>query len=145
MHLTRHSDYTMRLLMHLALQSDGTSTIRDIAKHYQISRNHLMKVANRAVQMGYVTSVRGRVGGLKLAKAPTKIRIGQVLRNTEEWDMAECFDPTKNCCPIAGSCGLQPALTEALAAYLAVLDSYTLADIVHKRVELVQILGLKTA
>lgn len=145
MYLTSHSDYTMRLLMHLAVQANGTARIRDIAEHYHISRNHLMKVANQAVQLGYVVSVRGRDGGLKLAKAPSKIRIGQVLRATEEWNLAECFDPIANDCVITAGCGLRPILKEALDAYFAVLDRYSLADLVRKRVTLVQLLGLKSA
>jgi Rrf2 family transcriptional regulator, nitric oxide-sensitive transcriptional repressor len=104
-----------------------------------------MKVANRAVQMGYVTSVRGRVGGLTLAKAPVKIRIGEVLRITEEWTLAECFDSNANKCVISAGCGLRPVLKEALDAYFTVLDRYSLADIVRERVVLVQLLGLKTA
>ena len=145
MYLTRHADYTIRLLMHLAVQPEETATIRDIAEHYHISRNHLVKVANRAVQAGYVTSVRGRVGGLRLAKAPAEIGIGQVLRTTEDWILVECFDPDRNCCPITTGCGLQSVLKEALDAYFAVLDRYSLADIVRKRTLLVQLLGLKTA
>lgn len=145
MYLTRHSDYTMRLLMHLAVQPGETATIQEIAERYRISRNHLMKVANQAVQAGYVISQRGRIGGLKLAKAPSKIRIGQVLRATEDWTLVECFDSVSNQCPIPAGCGLRSVLKEALDAYLAVLDRYSLADIVHKRTLLVQLLGLKSA
>jgi len=145
MYLTRQSDYTMRLLMHLAVQPEETATIREIAEHYHISRNHLMKVTNRAVRAGYVISVRGRGGGLKLAEAPCKIRIGQVLRTTEDWNMVECFDPASNRCPIPIACGLRPVLKEALEAYFAVLDRYSLADLVRNRVTLLQLLGLKTA
>lgn len=145
MYLTRHSDYTMRLLMHLAIQPGETATIQEIAERYRISRNHLMKVANHAVQAGYVISQRGRVGGLRLAKAPSKIRIGQVLRATEDWTLVECFDSASNQCPIPAGCGLRSVLKEALDAYFIVLDRYSLADIVHKRTLLVQLLGLKSA
>lgn len=145
MYLTRHSDYTMRLLIYLAVQPGGVATIREVAGHYAISRNHLMKVANRAVQAGYLQAVRGRAGGLRLAKPAHQIRVGDVLRATEDWAIAECFDPASNTCPITGGCGLRPVLKEALDAYLAVLDRYTLADLVRKRRLLVQILGLKTA
>ncbi len=93
MYLTRHADYTMRLLIYLAIDDKNTATIRQIARHYGISRNHLVKVAHRAVQTGYVQSVRGRSGGLRLAKPPARIRIGNVLRGTEEdWNLVECFD-----------------------------------------------------
>ncbi len=145
MYLTRHSDYTMRLLVHLAVQSAATATIRDIADHYGISRNHLMQVANRAVQAGYVAASRGRGGGLKLAKPPSEIGVGEVLRATEDSTLVECFDPPTNRCPIAGGCGLRPVLKEALDAYYSVLDRYTLADIINRRTLLVTLLGLKSA
>lgn len=143
MYLTRQADYTMRLLIHLAVQPEGITTIQEIADHYKISRNHLMKVANRAVQAGYVAAVRGRAGGLKLAKPPGKINVGKVLRATEDWKIVECFEPASNGCVITGGCGLKPVLAEALEAYFAVLDRYSLADIVHRRNLLVQLLGLK--
>lgn len=130
----------MRLLIHLAVQPGGIATIGEIAQHYGISRNHLMKVANRAVQAGFIEAVRGRSGGLRLAKPPNHIRIGDVLRATEDWVLVECFDPPSNTCRIAGSCGLQSVLKEALDAYFAVLDRYSLADLVRRRRLLTQIL-----
>jgi Rrf2 family nitric oxide-sensitive transcriptional repressor len=145
MYLTRQADYTMRLLIHLAVQPDGTATIQEIAEHFGISRNHLMKVANRATRAGYVEGVRGRAGGLKLAKAPKEINVGQVLRATEEWALVECFDHSSNQCPIARGCGLQPILKEAVDAFVAVLDRYSLADVVHRKAVLVQLLGLDKA
>lgn len=145
MYLTRHADYTMRLLIHLAVQPGGTATIKDVAEHYGISRNHLMKVAHRAVQAGYVRGARGRDGGLSLAKPAAEIGIGEVLRQAEEWNLAECFHAESNRCTISGGCGLRPVLKEALDAYFAVLDRYTLADVVRRRSLLVQLLDLKTA
>lgn len=145
MHLTRHSDYTMRLLMHLAIQPDTTSTIREISERYGISRNHMMKVANSATQAGYITAVRGRVGGLRLAKPADEICIGNVLRETENWTTVECFQPATNQCRIVRACGLRPMLEEALEAYFAVLNRYSLADAVRKKSVLVQLLGLKSA
>jgi Rrf2 family transcriptional regulator, nitric oxide-sensitive transcriptional repressor len=145
MYLTRQADYTLRLLIHLALQPDEPATIQQIADRYGISRNHLMKVANRAVQAGYVQGVRGRSGGLKLARKPKEIGIGEVLRTIEDWSMVECFDPEANRCPITGGCGLQAILQEALAAYFSVLDRYSLADVVRRKALLVQLLGLRVA
>jgi Rrf2 family transcriptional regulator, nitric oxide-sensitive transcriptional repressor len=145
MYITRHADYTLRLLIHLALQPDESRTIKEIAEHYGISRAHLMKVANRAVQAGYVEGVRGRAGGLKLAKLPHEINIGQVLREVEDWKIVECFDAASNQCPIAGACGLQVILKHALEAYFAVLDRYSLADVVRRKTLLVQMLGLKAS
>jgi len=146
MYLTRSADYTLRLLIHLAVQGERTSTIQEIAEHYGISRNHLMKVANRAVQAGYVEGVRGRSGGLKLAKPPDRIGLGEVLRATgEDFELVECFDAKSNHCVITRGCGLRVVLHDALEAYFEVLDRYSLADIVTHRKLLVQLLGLKTA
>jgi Rrf2 family transcriptional regulator, nitric oxide-sensitive transcriptional repressor len=145
MYLTRKTDYTMRLLIHLALQPGESATIQEIAERYGISRNHLMKVANRAVQAGYVEAFRGRAGGLKLSRRPKDIGIGEVLRTMEDWKIVECFEPASNRCPITGACGLQSILKEALDAYFAVLDQYSLADVVRRKTLLVQLLGLRIA
>jgi len=145
MHLTLQADYTMRLLIHLAVQPGEAATIQEIAKRYGISRNHLMKIANRAGQAGYVEAVRGRRGGLKLSRRAKEINIGQVLRVVEDWRIVECFEPASNGCPIAGGCGLQAILKEALEAYFAVLDRYSLADAVRSKALLIQLLGLRIA
>ena len=145
MYLTRHADYTMRLLIHLAVQQGGTATIQEIADRFAISRNHLMKVANRATRAGYVEGVRGRAGGLKLAKGPNEINIGEVLRTIEDWNLVECFQSSSNRCRITRGCGLQSILKEAVEAFLAVLDRYSLEDVIRKRSILVQMLGLRTA
>ena len=143
MRLTVYTDYTIRLLIHLAVQGERAATIEEIAEHYRISRNHLMKVASGAVQAGYVESSRGRGGGLRLARPPAEISLGAVIRATEEdWNLVECFDPRNNQCPIARACGLRTILAEALNAYFAVLDRYTLADAVQQRAPLVQLLAL---
>lgn len=145
MYLTRHADYTMRLLIHLAVQPGGAATIQEIAERFGISRNHLMKVANRATRAGYVEGVRGRAGGLKLSKNPKEISIGEVLRTVEEWKLVECLQDSSNSCRITRGCGLRPILKEALEAFLAVLDRYSLEDLTRKRSVLVQMLGLRSA
>ncbi len=145
MYLTRQADYTMRLLIHLAVQPDCTATIQEVADHFAISRNHLMKVANRAARAGFVEGVRGRAGGLKLAKKPKDIIVGQVLRATEDWTLVECFERSSNQCRIAGGCGLQAILKEALEAFVGVLDHYSLADVVRRKPLLIQMLGLRSA
>jgi len=144
MYLTRHADYTMRLLIHLAIQPEG-GTIREIADRYGISRNHLMKVANHATREGYVHGVRGRAGGLRLAKPADELNIGQILRTAEDWNLVECFDKPSNRCRITRACGLQSILREAVDAFLAVLDRYSLEDVVRGKPELVRLLGLHTA
>jgi Rrf2 family transcriptional regulator, nitric oxide-sensitive transcriptional repressor len=145
MHLTRHADYTMRLLIHLAVQPEESATIEQIAQRYGISRHHLTKVAHRAVQAGYVTGVRGRSGGLKLARKPTDICVGEVLRTVEDWRIVECFEAESNGCVVAGGCGLQQILKESLEAWFAVLDRYSLADVVGRKSVLVQLLGWEAA
>lgn len=131
MRLTLHSDYALRLLMLLALEPDERHTIESVARRYRISRNHLMKVALTLTQGGFVEGVRGRGGGLRLAAAPERIRLGAVVRATEDgFDIVDCFDPARDDCVVSPACGLKGPLHEALAAFLAVLDRYTLADVV---------------
>src|SRR6185437_11438735 len=100
MYLTRHADYTMRLLVHLAVQPEGAATIREIADCYGISRNHLMKVANHATQAGYVKGVRGRAGGLQLARPANELNIGRILRSVEDFRLVECMESRSNQCRI---------------------------------------------
>lgn len=145
MHLTRQADYTMRLLIHLAVQPDQSATIEQIAGRYGISRHHLTKVAHRAVQAGYVAGARGRAGGLRLARKAQDIGIGEVLRTFEDWKVVECFDANSSACVVAGGCGLQGILKQALDAWFAVLDQYSLADVVHRKNVLVQLLGWEAA
>ena len=100
MRLTVYTDYSLRLLMYLALKDDGLATIAEVAKGYDISKTHLMKVAHQLGVAGYVTTVRGRQGGLRLAKPLDAIGLGEVVRHTEP-DMAlvPCFRPDGGCVP----------------------------------------------
>jgi len=138
MHLTRYSDYSLRVLIFLAAKGQENSTIPEIAGAYGISRTHLTKVVQLLGQLGYVLTVRGRGGGLTLAMDPSQIRIGQVLRRTEEsFALVDCLSselPGARLCKITPACKLKGVLAEALQAFLGVLDQYTLADIVHGRV-----------
>lgn len=130
MHFTRYTDYALRVLMYLGLKGDDLATIAEIAERYGISENHLMKVVHQLGKNGYITTVRGRQGGMKLAKAPKQINIGEVVRVCEDdLNLVECFDPKTNRCPIAEMCGLSSLIGEALTAFLKVLDKKTLADI----------------
>ena len=132
MRLTLHTDFALRLLMLLALEPDDLHTIAEVAQRYRISRNHLVKVAQTLIQAGFVESVRGRKGGLKLAKRPTEINIGEVVRMTEDgFALVDCFDRKRNVCVVTAACGLRRPLEEALAAFLTALERYTLADVVH--------------
>jgi Rrf2 family nitric oxide-sensitive transcriptional repressor len=145
MRVTLHTDYALRVLMLLALEPDELHTIEEIATRYDISRNHLMKVAQTLVQGGFVESLRGRNGGLRLGKAPKDINLGAVVRSTEDgFDLVECFDASRNTCVISPVCGLRSPLEEALAAFLGVLDGYTLADLVKnpdRNKQVIKLLG----
>jgi Rrf2 family transcriptional regulator, nitric oxide-sensitive transcriptional repressor len=128
--LTLHTDYALRMLMLLALEPEILHTIASVARRYRISRNHLMKVAQTLIQAGFVASVRGRHGGLKLGMDPAAIRIGAVVRATEDgFAMVECFDRRNNTCVVSPACCLKKPLDEAVQAFLAVLDKSTLADV----------------
>lgn len=143
MRLTVYTDYALRLLMYLALREDGLATISEVAASYRISRNHLMKVAYDLGAAGYIKTVRGRGGGLKLAKPGASIRLGDVVRCTEP-DMAvvSCFEPAAVPCAIVRCCVLRGALEQARDAFLNVLDGYTLADLVRPRSRLRTMLSL---
>ena len=143
MQLTRFTDYSLRVLMYLALNGGRSNTIRQIAGSYDISKNHLMKVVHHLVLRGYICSVRGRTGGLQLAMPASEIILGEVVRQSEEsFRLVECFDIKRNTCCISRSCGLRRVLDEALLAFLSVLDQYTLADLVSSDRPLRRILGI---
>ena len=133
MQLTRHTDYSLRVLIHLAVHRKELSTIEAIARAYGISNAHLMKIVHQLGLAGYVETVRGRGGGLRLARPPQQIRIGEVVRRTETTSLVECFDPATSRCRIEPVCGLRTALKEALEAFFRTLDGYTLSDLVERR------------
>lgn len=129
MRLTRYSDYAMRVLLYLGRRPDELSSIAEIASAYGISQNHLMKVVSDLVASDYLESVRGRHGGIRLARPPAKINVGEVIRHTEDdFDLVGCGS-----CIIARACGLTGVLNEAVEAFLAVLDRYSLADVLARK------------
>lgn len=130
MRLTNFSDYSLRILMYAAARRGRLITIEETAAVYGISRAHLMKVANQLTRAGFLTSVRGRSGGLMLARPPGEIGIGAVLRMTEpDFALVECFG-RDNRCLLTPRCRLKGVLREALAAFISTVDRYTLADLV---------------
>lgn len=132
MRLTTYTDYTLRTLIYLGRQQGRSTTIRDIADAYGISKNHLMKVVHQLGLAGLVETVRGRNGGIRLKLAPEDINLGAVIRATEpDFFMAECFDVQHNRCMLASSCGLQGVLQSAVGAFLDVLDQNTLAGLLQ--------------
>jgi Rrf2 family nitric oxide-sensitive transcriptional repressor len=129
MKLKGYTDYALRVLMHLAAQPERLSSIAEIARTYRISHNHLMKVVHDLRKEGYLDAVRGRAGGIRLARPASEIGLGEVVRHTEGgFDLVDCGS-----CVIAPACELTAALHEALRAFMAVLDRYTLEDLVAKR------------
>jgi Rrf2 family nitric oxide-sensitive transcriptional repressor len=142
MRLTRFTDYALRSLIFLGLRGEAGARIREIAAHYEISEHHLTKVVQELARAGFVQTLRGRGGGLRLARAPEAIGVGAVVRALEEdLTLVECFAAGSNCA-IRRSCGLKGILGEALAAFLAVLDRYTLADLLGPEAQLRKALRL---
>ena len=142
MRLTVYSDYAFRVLIYLGTRQGERATIRGIAECYDISRNHLTKVVHQLGARGYIETVRGKGGGLQLTRDPEGINVGAVLRDTEEgFGLVECMRPEgQGKCRIQCGCRLQGILGEANRAFLAVLDRYTLADLLANRAELRQLL-----
>lgn len=137
MRLTVYTDYALRVLMYLAVRPEARPTIGSIAEAYGVSRNHLMKVVYELGLAGYVETVRGKHGGLRLARPAAEIVLGEIVRRTEpDFALVPCFDPVNAACAIAPSCQLRGALHQAQAAFLQVLDSYTLADLTGNRGQL---------
>ncbi len=144
MRMTQFSNFAVRVLMYAALNGDTPSSVPEIARAYGVSYNHLKKAAAELRRLGYLEGVRGRVGGVRLAKPPEEINIGAVIRATEgDVTLVECFDAIENGCPLTPACELRRALHEALAAFFGVLDSYTLADLLRPGQRLSSLLGME--
>lgn len=141
MRLTRHSDYSLRVLMYLATFPDRRATAEQIASAYGMSQHHVVKVVQRLASFGFVETQRGRNGGIRLALSTDDISVGAVLRVTEEdFDLVECFRSRTSCC-ITPVCRLSGALQDALDAYLEVLDGWTLSELVVNQKRLAHRLG----
>jgi Rrf2 family transcriptional regulator, nitric oxide-sensitive transcriptional repressor len=142
MRLTLSTDYALRTLIYLGVGRQNLATIAEIAKVFDISKAHLMKVVNRLGQQGYIETIRGKGGGIRLARRPDSIRIGDVVRDTEgDLAVMACLGAT-GVCRIERCCVLRGTLGEATRAFLAVLDRYTLADLLAPKTRLERSLGL---
>ncbi|WP_072572876.1 Rrf2 family transcriptional regulator [Granulibacter bethesdensis] len=129
MRFTRYTDYAIRVMLHLSVSQDRLVSIAEIAKAYDISHNHLMKVVQDLVSVGFVSSVRGRNGGLRIGRPPEDINFGALVRHTEDgFEMVDCTG-----CAVRPACAAPPVLAEAVSAFLAVLDRYTIADLIRDR------------
>jgi Rrf2 family nitric oxide-sensitive transcriptional repressor len=131
MQLSSFTDYALRVLIYAAVRPETRCVTTDVATAFGISRHHVVKVVNELQHLGYLDTTRGRAGGFALATPPDRIRVGEVVRRTEgTLALVECFDRGTNTCPLARACGLKGVLGEAFDAFLAVLDSHSLADLV---------------
>ena len=140
MRLTLQTDYALRVLIHVGLNDGNLTTINDIAETFDISKAHLMKVVNHLSQIGYLDTVRGRNGGIRLMRESRHIKVGQVVRDLEKnLGVIGCLQ-RKGYCPIERACVLRGALRDATEAFLAVLDNYTLADLIKPQKTLSKLL-----
>lgn len=129
MQLTLYTDYSLRVLIYLSRMPTETTTITEISEFYKISRNHLVKVVHRLALLGFITSLRGKGGGIKLAKKPNQINLGEVVRKTEpHFCMVECFNEKTNQCAITATCQLKGLINQGIQAFFKTLDRYTLVD-----------------
>jgi len=127
--LTRYTDYSLRVLIHLALNDDRLCSIGEISRTYDVSHNHLMKVVNALARDGFIETVRGRAGGMRLARPAEEITVGEVVRRTEEgFQLADCSG-----CALSPACGLTGVLAEGMQAMMAVFDSYKVSDLLTDR------------
>lgn len=141
MRLTSFTDYSLRVLMYVAAHPEGRATIAEIASAYAISEHHLTKVVHFLGREGYLENLRGRGGGLQLAKAAEAINVGDVVRTTEGGDVpAECFLRESNACAITADCKLKFVLSDAVEAFYAELRKHTLADVARNRKALGRVL-----
>ena len=130
MRLTQYSNFALRTLQFAALHSPRNVSVDEIARAHKISKSHLVKVAYELAQRGYVETVRGRNGGMRLARPADQITVGEIIRWTEApLELVECFNPETNTCPLQGLCYLSRGIQRALRAFLSVLDDMTIADI----------------
>ncbi|MGP4081708.1 Rrf2 family transcriptional regulator [Pseudalkalibacillus sp. R45] len=145
MRLTQYTDFSLRVLIYLTAQKeDQLVNIKEIAEVYGISKNHLMKVIHELGKLGVIKTIRGRNGGIKLAKDPEDINVGKLIRKTEEdFYLVECFDASNNSCIISPVCKLKGVLNEAMEAYFKVLDQYTLADLTTNPHQLQQLFSIQ--
>ena len=143
MRLTLHTDYALRVLIYAGLKRDRLCTIPELVRHFDISRGHLMKVVHRLALKGYLQTARGKNGGLRLGAAPSDITVGAVVRDMEqELGVLGCLQGEPGYCRIEECCVLRRALSEATNAFLAVLDRYTIRDLLEPRRSLARILEI---
>jgi Rrf2 family nitric oxide-sensitive transcriptional repressor len=146
MRLTDYTDYSLRVMLYLALRRDSLATIQEISDAYGVSKNHLMKVVQRLGELGWVDTIRGRNGGLRIAPASLDLSVGAVVRQTEsDFALVGCFPDEhgdRRSCVIEPQCRLKHALAAARDAFLAELDRHTIGELAQPAGELTDLLGL---
>ena len=136
MRLTNFSDYSLRVLIYLAIKQEKSS-IAEVSRSFNVSENHLVKVVHRLSSLGYVHSIRGKNGGIQLGRDPERINLGKIIVQLEpDFDIAECFNEVSNACRISPVCRLKSVLNKAQKAFLRTLGKYSLADVIKNKSEL---------
>lgn len=141
MQLTLYTDYALRTLLYLATHPERVVPVSEVSTAFDVSSSHVAKVAKDLTRAGYIAARRGREGGISLAREPRAIVVGEVVRALENHDLLECFDPPTSSCCLTGHCRLERALQQAREAFFAVLDGYTLHDLIENAPQLVRILN----
>ncbi|QMU62204.1 MAG: Rrf2 family transcriptional regulator [Gammaproteobacteria bacterium] len=134
MRLTQFTDYSLRVLIYLALRPKERTTIDQLTNAYDVSRHHIRSVVHHLAKLGYIDSTQGKGGGVTLAFEPAQISIREIVENTEnDFYIVECFNPDGNFCPIEPSCVLKQALSEASKSFLKTLEGYTIEDLIRNK------------
>lgn len=143
MRLTFHTDYALRVMIYLGLRPERLATVKEVSRRYDISQNHMMKIVQKLGQHGFIETVRGRNGGFRLGQPPQSLNVGTIVRAMEEdMGLVECFRQDGRDCRIYPACVLREVLADALDAFIAVLDRYTLADIITDNESLSRLVGI---
>jgi Rrf2 family nitric oxide-sensitive transcriptional repressor len=144
MRITNYTTYAIRTLMFAALNDDRLCQAQEVANAFGISKSHLVKCVHQLGQWGFLQCVRGRNGGFRLAKPPTEITIGAIVRKTEDTlELVECFNAQTNSCPLISSCLLSQALQRAAGAFIAELDSISIYDVTRNKRVLLDLLAVR--
>ena len=143
MQLTQFTDYSLRALIYIVLRKESC-TIKDITEAYGISSHHMVKIIHNLAKLKLIKTIRGKNGGILMAAQPETINLGQLIVQLEpHFDLVPCFNKEKANCCIAPVCKLKSVLHEAQAAFMSVLERYTLADVVTNNAELSVLLNIK--
>ena len=144
MRLTQFTDYSLRVLIYLALQPDERTTIDQLTNAYDVSRHHIRSVVHHLAKLGYIDSIQGKGGGITLALEPAQVSIREIIESTEnDFHIVECFNSQGNACPIEPICVLKQALSEASKSFLQTLDGYTIEDLIkNKKTQLTGLLEI---